>query len=224
MAVKIYLWGVEDLFGADTNRKETIMKKTALILLLAGFFMCGHCQAEAFEGKVMVSGHSIRADIHTVQRMADGYWKTGVSGVYTEDDDTEYKWGELLFMVGSDVLKPGLTCEVGLKGILGKAEEGIYSGDVGTVAFSGLASYDFAQQMALPGSFEVYMGFDYANEILSFMDTDDYLAFHFGVDIPLFERASVIMEYSTFDMDMKDNPGPWSLDDDRFRIGLSLNF
>lgn len=212
------------LFTADTNRKETMMKKTALIILLAGFFMCGHCRAEAFEAKVMVSGHSIRADIHSVQKMADGFWKAGVSGVYTEDDDTEYKWGELRFMVGSDVMNPGLTCEVGLKGIFGKAEERGFSGDVGTVAFSGLASYDLAQQMALPGSFEVYMGLDYANEILSFMDIEDYLAFHVGVDIPLFERASVIMEYSVYDMDMKSGPGAWDLDDDRFRIGLSLSF
>jgi hypothetical protein len=200
------------------------MKKTALILLLAGFFICNHSWAEGFEGKVMVSGNSIRGDFYTVQRMDDGFWKTGVSGIYTEDGDTEYKWGELFFMVGSDVIRPGLTCEVGLKGILGKAEENGYSGDVGAVAFSGLASYDFAQQMALPGSFELYMGIDYANKILSFMDTKDYLAFHFGVDIPLFERASVIMEYSVYDMDMEAGPGPWSLDDERFRFGLSMNF
>jgi hypothetical protein len=209
------------------------MKKTALILLLAGFFICNHCLAEGFEGKIMVSGHSVRADIYSVQSMDDWFRKIGVTGIYTEDGDTEYRWGELLFMVGSDVIKfmggseaieQGLACEVGLKGIFGKAEENGYAGDVGAVALSGQVSYDFAQQTALPEPIDVYMGFDYANRILSFRDIDDYLAFHFGVDIPLFERVAVIMEYSAYDLDMSSGPGSWHLDDDRVRIGFSLNF
>ena len=210
--------------NAQTKRKELIMKRTVLIILLAGFFIYSHCWAEGFEGTITVSGDSIRGEIQTVQTMADGFWRTGVSGVYTEDGDTEYKWGELGFMVGNDVIKPGLTCEVGIKGLIGKAEENGFSGDVGTIAFAGRASYDFAQQMALPGSFEVFMGLDYANKILSFLDTEDYFAFHFGLDIPLFQMASVIMEYSIYDMDMSRGPGSWDLDDDRFRIGLSLKF
>jgi hypothetical protein len=201
-----------------------IMKKTVLILLLVGSFIFNHCWAEGFECGVAVSNNSIRGDLYAVQSLADGFWRSGVAGIYTDDGDTEYKWGELGFMVGNDVIMPGLTCEVGFKGLLGKAEENGYEGDVGAIAFSGRASYDFAQQMTLPGSFDVFLGIDYANKILSFMDTDDYFAFHTGVDIPLFERASVIMEYSVYDMDMESGPGSWTLDDERFRIGLSLKF
>lgn len=201
-----------------------VMKKTTLIFLLASLFICSHCWADGYEGTLMVGSGSIRGDFQIVNDMADGFWKTGVSGLYTEEDETEYKWGELGFMVGSDVLHPGLTCEVGLKGLLGKAEEKGFSGDVGAIAFSGRASYDFAQQMVLPGAFEVFMGLDYANDILSFQDSDDYLAFHLGLGVPLFQHAVVVMEYSVYNMDMTSGPGGWELDDDRFRIGLSMNF
>lgn len=209
------------------------MKKTALILLLAGFFICNHRLAEGVEGKIMISGHSVQADIYSVQPVEDWYRKIGVSGIFTEDGDTEYGWAELLFMVGSDVVgftgesestRQGLSCEVGLKGIIGKAEENVYSGDVGAVALSGQVNYDFARHTALPDSVEVFMGFDYANKILSFKDIDDYLAFHFGVGIPLFESVAVVLEYSVYDLDMNSGPGAWHLDDDRFRIGFSLNF
>lgn len=200
------------------------MKKTVLIFLLASLFISSHCWADGYEGTLAVGSGSLRGDFQIVRDMADGFWKTGVSGLYTEEDETEYKWGELGFMVGSDLLHPGLTCEVGLKGLLGKAEENGFSGDVGAIAFSGRASYDFAQQMALPGSFEVFMGLDYANDILSFQDTDDYLAFHLGLGVPLFQHAAVVMEYSVYNMDMTSGPGRWELDDDLFRIGLSLKF
>jgi hypothetical protein len=208
----------------DMNRKELIMKKTVLILLLAGFFLCNHSRAEGFEVGVMVSGNSIKGDFTVEQKMGDGFWSAGVSGVYTEDGGTKYWWGEPFFRVGSDVIRPGLTCEVGAKGASATAQETGAPGDAGGVAFTGLARYDFAQQMALPGSFDIYMGFDYANKIMSFMDAEDYVAFHFGVDIPLFERAAVIMEYSVYNMDMNEGPGSWRLDDERFRVGLSMNF
>jgi len=201
-----------------------VMKKTALILLLAGLFISNHCWADGFEGTVTISNSSIRGDVQSVQNLADGFWKAGVSGLYTKDGEKKYKWGEVGFMVGSEVIKPGLTCEVGLKCLLGKAEDYGFSGKVGAVAFSGRASYDFAQQMTMPGSLDVFMGLDYANEILSFQDTEDYLAFHFGTDIPLFDLASVILEYSAYYMDMTAGPGSWELNDGRFRIGLSLKF
>jgi len=201
-----------------------VMKKTALIIFLANLFIYSHCWADEHVGTLTVGSGSVRGDFQIVRDMGDGFWKFGVSGLYAEDNDTEYKWGEVGFMVGSDLLHPGLTCEVGLKGLIGEAEDYGLSGDVGAVAFSGRASYDFAQQMTISGSFEVFIGLDYANDILSFLDTDDYFAFHTGVDIPLFEHAAVILEYSVYDMDMTSGPGRWELDDELFRIGLSVSF
>jgi hypothetical protein len=200
------------------------MKKIILFTLLAVLFTSGQCWAGGKEFALTVSGHSIRGDFQAVNDMADGFWKAGLSGIYTEDDETEYKWGEVGFIVGSDAFHPGLTCEVGMKGLIGKAEEGPFSGDVGTIAFTGKIAYDFAQQMTIPGSFELFLGLDYANEILSFMDTEDYMALHFGIEIPLFEHAAVVVEFSDYDMDMSSGPGEWDLDDDRFRLGLMLRF
>lgn len=200
------------------------MKKKAVIFMLAGLFICSHCWADGKKAKLTVGSGSIYGEFQAVRDMGDGFSKIELSGTYTENNNTEYEWGQIGFLVGSDVLHPGLTCEVGLKGLIGKAEEYGFSGDVGAIAFSGQVSYDFAQQMTLPGSFEVFMGLDYANDILSFLDADDYLAFRMGVEIPLFQHAAVILEYSAFDMDMTAGPGPWDMDDDLFRFGLSMSF
>ncbi len=200
------------------------MKKILPIILLAGLLISSQCWADGYETALTVNNDSIYGDFQIVTNMADGFWKTGISGIYTEDNDTNYKWAEVGFTVGSDAFYRGLTCEVGLKGLLGKAEDNDFSGDVGAVAFTGRVTYDFAQQLTLPGSFKVFGGIDYANKILSFQDTEDYMALHLGLGVPLFEHASVIMEYSNYDMDMNDGPGHWSLNDDEFRIGLSMKF
>lgn len=200
------------------------MKKIVILPLLIVFFWMGQCWADEYHILLTASSDSVHGDYGIEQNLGDGFWKADFAGLYTENDSTEYKWAEVGFSVGGGALYPGVSCEVGLKGLLGKAEETGYSGDAGAIAFSGRITYDFAQQLVLPGAFQVYGGIDYANEILSFLDTEDYLAFHFGLGIPLFEHASIIMEYSIYDMDMTSGPGAWSLDDDLLRLGLFMKF
>lgn len=200
------------------------MKKILPLVLLTSFFLGDYCWADGYKGSLAVSSVSFRGGFDIIRDMADGFWKTGLSGLYTEDGETEYKWAEICFALGADVFQPGLTCEAGVKGLLGKADDMGLSGDLGVVALTGRIGYDFAQQMVLPGSFELYGGIDYANDIMSFQDTEDYLSYHFGIGIPLFQHAAVVMEYSAYDIGMTSEAGDWRLEDDAFRAGLSIRF
>jgi hypothetical protein len=78
--------------------------------------------------------------------------------------------------------------------------------------------------MTIPGYFQVFAGVDYANDILAFQDAEEYVAFHIGLDVPIFEHASVTLVYSSRDMDMKSGPGNWTLEDDALRAGLKIQF
>jgi hypothetical protein len=200
------------------------MKKILLLVLLTCFLLEGYCWADGYNGSLTVNSVSFRGSFDIIKGVSDGFWRSGVSGLYTEDGETEYKWAEICFTMGADVFQPGLTCEAGLKGLVGTAEDMGFSGDVGTVALTGRVSYDFAQQMVLPGAFELFGSIEYANEILSFQDTEDYLAFHFGIDIPLFQHAAIVMEYSVYDIDMTSESGDWWFEDDAFRAGLLIRF
>ena len=200
------------------------MKKILPLVLLTCLFMGDCCWADGYKGSLAVSNVSFRGGVDIIQDMADGFWKTRVSGLFTEDGETEYKWAEIGFTVGADVFQPGLTCEAGVKGLLGKADDMGFSGDVGAVVLIGRIGYDFAQQMVLPGSFKLFGSIDYANDILSFQDTENYLAFHFGIDMPLFQHAAVSMEYSVYEIDMTSEVADWCLEDDAFRVGLSIHF
>lgn len=199
------------------------MKKILLLILILGFWTAGTTWADGYEADLTAGNTSIQGGLHFKRDLANGFWKAGASALYTDDDDTEYKWLELDFTVGSDTLRPGLSCEVGLKGIVGDAEYSRFSGDVGALAFAGQVGYVLPIPQ-IPTPIEVFGGLAYAPEIMSFRDTDEYLAYYLGVGVRIVTNASIILKYSSYDVDMEAGPGAWNLDDEAIRLGLVMRF
>ena len=183
----------------------------------------GPCLAAGLEADLTVGSNSIDGGLHVKRDLANGFWRAGGSALYTDDDDMEYKWVEADFAVGSETLAPGMTCDVGLKGVLGEAEDNGFSGDVGAIAFAGRIGYQFPQ-LRTPVPIEVFAGFAYAPKILSFRDTEEYLAYHVGVGVRIVENASIILKYNSYDVDFETRSRPWDLDDSNVRLGLVMRF
>jgi YfaZ precursor len=200
-----------------------MMKKVGIFMMVGILSWAGACWAEGYEAGLAVGNTSIDAGLHYQRDMANGFWKAGGSALYTDDDNTDYKWVELDFTVGSNALQTGLSCEVGLKGIVGQAEDVGLSGDVGALAFSTQASY-LIPARAIPVPLEVFGGISYAPEILSFKDTQSYLAYHLGIGVRIVPNASIILKYVNYDVDMESGRRQWDLDDSVIRLGLVMRF
>lgn len=199
------------------------MKKILLLLMIVTCFAAGSALAAGLDADLTVGNDSIEGGLHYKKDLADGFWRAGGSALYTDDDDMEYKWVELDFTVGSETLAPGMTCDVGVKGIMGDAEDGGNSGDVGAAAFAGRIGYLFPRQNT-PVPVEVFAGFAYAPEIMSFRDTEEYLAFHIGVGVRIVQNATIILKYNSYDVDLETGNRPWELDDSNIRLGLVMRF
>lgn len=193
------------------------------MLLIVSGLAVGSSLAAGMDADLAVGSDSIEGGMHFKKDLANGFWRAGGSALYTDNDDMEYKWIEADFTVGSETLAPGMTCDVGLKGVMGEAEDNGYSGDVGAIAFAGRIGYLFPQQNT-PVPVEVFAGFAYAPEILSFRDTEEYLAFHVGVGVRIVQNASIILKYNSYDVDFETNNRPWELDDSNIRLGLQMRF
>ena len=198
------------------------MRKIVLLLLVFTGLIASPCWAAGVEAELSVGNTSVEGGVHFINDMANGFWKAGGSVLYTDDDYTEYKWLELDFTVGNELV-PGLTCEVGLKGIAGEAEDYGVTGDVGAVAFAGRVVYVFPKQ-GMPVPVEAFAGLAYAPEILSFQDTEDYLAGYIGIGVRIVRNATIILKYNAYDVDLESGPGKWNLDDGQFRLGLVMRF
>jgi hypothetical protein len=200
-----------------------IRKPVAVILFLLLVSMSSLCSAEIWEMDLSAGPTSLTGGLHYKQYLDTGYLRVGGTGVYTDDDDTNYKWGSFDFTVGSDTLIPGMTLDVGLRGILGKAEDSDNSGDVGAVGFTSNAGYLFSRDV-FPIPLEVFGGLTWAPAPLAFMDTDNYFEANLGVGLRVIKNASIIASYSYYHLKMESGSSDWHLDDNVFRAGLLLRF
>jgi opacity protein-like surface antigen len=207
-----------------TNERGKMMVRRILVLtIVLGMATAGLGRADSWEANLNAGTTSVLGGVHYKKDLASGYLKAGISGLYTDDDDLEYKWVQAKFAVGSDSIYPGLTMEIGLDGIAGDAEESGFSGDVGAIPFTGYIGYTFPRRV-MPLPLEVFGELSYAPEVLSFRDTDDFLSYRFGVGVEVIPNASVRVEYQYYDMDMEAGPGPWNMDDSVFRLSLVMRF
>lgn len=185
--------------------------------------LAGFCMAETWELNLDAGPTSVSGGVDYNRPLANGFVKAGLSGVYTDDDDMEYKWAEFSFTAGSDTIQPDLTCEVGLKCIIGDAEEGGRSGDIGALAFTAQVGYLLPRRV-IPIPLELFTGLTYSPAPLSFMDTENYLSLDLGMGVHIIENAHVLLEYSAYEVDMESGPGDWTLDDGVIRLGIIMRF
>lgn len=204
-----------------TGGREMVFKTTGIVLIC--FMMATLSAADSLELDLTAGESTVSGGVHYKGYIDSGYYRFGGSGIYTDDDDTEYTIGSLDLTVGSDIMVPGLNCEVGLRGIYGTADEDDDSGDIGAVAFTGSAGYLFPSDM-IPIPVEVFGAVTWAPEPLAFEDTEMYLEFKIGVGVHIMRNASIVASYTNYHIDMTSGPGDWTLDDDPFQIGLSMRF
>lgn len=199
------------------------MRRILLCMLLVVGLTAGYSQADGFDADLSVGNNSIEGGFHLRNDLKNGFWRAGGNVLYTDDNNTDYKWAEADFTVGSETLQPGLTCELGLKGVMGDAEDKNDSGDVGAMAFAGRVGY-LLPIPNIPVPIEVFASFAYAPEIMAFRDTEQYLAFQTGVGFHIIQNAAIILKYNAYDVDMESNGRKWDISNSNIRIGLSMRF
>lgn len=198
------------------------MKKCVLLAMICWIGMSGVSLAQSWEIDLSAGSESATGGIHYRQFVDTGFLKFGATGLYNSDDDATMRMGSLDFVGGSDTLSPGLTVEIGLRGLFGNCENNQDSGNIGSVGFAGNIEYFFTPKFS-PLPIEFFGGLTWAPEALSFQDAKDYFEFTLGTGVRIGRSASVRLSYSTYNLEMKNEPD-WSLDTDSFRLGLVLRF
>lgn len=198
------------------------MKRLIATFLLWGT-MVGYVSAQSTELELMAGTSSIAGGVAFRRPLSSGYMKIGVSGVITDDDDTEYQLGNVRFVVGNDTLAPGLSIEAGLQGIFGTAEEHNTSGDVAAAAFTARAGYFFPKRL-IPIPLEIFGGFTYAPGSLTFMDLEEYSEINLGVGVRIIPNATIQLAYYRYDIEINEGGHNFTVDDSALRLGLVMRF
>jgi hypothetical protein len=198
------------------------MKRLTVAFLFFAM-MAGHAYAQSTDVELMAGPSSILAGGAYRNPLSSGYMKVGVSGVFTDDDDTEYQLGNFKCVVGNDALYPGLSIEAGVQGIFGTAEEDHESGDVAAAAFTARAGYLFPRRL-VPIPLEVFGGFTYSPGPLAFMDLEEYTEINLGVGLQIIPNATIQLTYTDYEIEMDEGHDDFTVDDNVVRLGLIMHF
>ena len=194
---------------------KKIVVLTAVLLILG----TGMVQAETFRAILNASQSSIFAGVDAKRYVTKGYMKYGGNGIFVDTDTKKYGLLNIRLMVGSETLLENLVCEVGLKGVLGSAEERDNDGSIGAVAFSGVAAYRLPQSITpIPIQFSLEMSG--SPSVLTFLDAKNYFDVKTGIDVYIVENASLQFSYHYYSIDIKK----WDFKDDRILFGIALEF
>lgn len=145
------------------------------------------------------------------------------AGFLYSDDGEEYWLANLHAAVKDEVLLPALSLGLGLKGLFGNTDFGPRDFDTSALAFQFLGDYDLRKTAAnIPLSLSA--GFDYAPEVISFGDTDEYRHFYCQLAFHINDYAAVFVGYRDLNIDYKDGGERAELSDDAGYLGVRFSF
>lgn len=199
------------------------MKRNLFMACLLLLPMSAVCSAESMNLELSVGSTSVAGVLNAKRNTASGFYQFGGDFVYADDDETEYKYGALRLNWGNETLVSGLTFDLGLRSILGDAEDGLQSGDIGVFGLMGNVKYLIAPER-MPFPLELIGSLTWGPKILSFEDADGYCDWTLGLGVRALKNLSIIGTYTKYNIDMESGPGDWELDEDELRLGVILYF
>lgn len=199
------------------------MKKAILLTVFILLLLPGMCMANSKQISLSAGNSSVVGDFNVKFDTDFGYLKPGVEVKYYDKDNEEFTIIDGKFLAGSESLYPGLTCELGFRGLLGNVKQGARDGDLGGIGFFGLASYSLSERI-IPFPIEFLAALTFAPTPLSFLDLDKYWELRFGVNFYFVEQAAIMIDYRHYMIDMDNSHGKWDIDEGTFTFGIKLSW
>ena len=145
----------------------------------------------------------------------------GVEGVFSGED---YRFGNAYFTLKNEFFKPALTLGLGLKGVLGNAEdEDDEDYDLAATGFVLLGEYDFRKVYY---NFPIVIQADvtYAPDPMTAADTEGYNEFNLRLKGYLVKSAALVLGYKNIFVDFEKDDDDYELRDDIVYFGIEFSF
>jgi len=135
----------------------------------------------------------------------------------------DYTVGNLHFSVKGEAFMPALTLGLGLKGVLGTAEDGNDDYDLAGLGFVVLGEYDFRKvYYNLPVL--VMSDVTFAPATLAFGDTEDYTEFNLRAKGYIVQSAALVLGYKKIVAHFDKGSDDYKLSDNMFYFGFEFTF
>ena len=176
--------------------------------------------ARSYRLEMYVNGSDVLLGLESEAPVAEAVLNIGGGFIFSGED---YTIGDLHFSLKSEAFIPALTLGLGLKGVLGAAEDGNDDYDLAGLGFVVLGEYDFRKVYY---NFPIVVQSDvtFAPGPLAFGDTDDYTEFNLRLKGYIVQSAALVLGYKKIVVNFDQGSSDYKLSDDILYFGFEFSF
>jgi hypothetical protein len=199
---------------------QKTMKLIYVLMVFSIVMATSTVAARSYRLEMYVNGSDILLGLESEAPVEEAILNIGGGFIFSGED---YTIGDLHFSLKGEAFIPALTLGLGLKGVLGEAEDGKDDYDLAGLGFVVLGEYDFRKVYY---NFPIVVQSDvtFAPTTLAFGDTDDYTEFDLRVKGYIVQSAALVLGYKKIIINFDQGSDDYELSDDILYFGFEFWF
>lgn len=190
------------------------------ILILSIVTAASTAAARSYRFEMFANADDVLLGVESEEALTEATLNLGGGAIFSNED---YFIGNLHFAIKSEAFLPALSLGLGLKGVLGTAEDGRDDYDLAGLGFVVLGEYDF-RKVYYNFPLVVQSDLTFAPATLSFGDTDDYAEFDMRVKGYIVQSAAIVLGYKKIVIHFDQGSDDYKLSDDMLYFGFEFWF
>jgi hypothetical protein len=199
---------------------QKTMKLIYAIMVLSIVMVASQAFARSYRFEMYANTDDVILGLESEEPIAEAVLNIGGGFVFGGED---YTIGNLHFALKSEAFMPALTLGLGLKGVLGTAEDGNDDYDLAGLGFVVLGEYDF-RKVYYNFPLVVQSDITFAPATLAFGDTDDYTEFNLRLKGYIVQSAALVLGYKKIVVNFDKGSDDYKVSDDMIYFGFEFSF
>lgn len=199
---------------------QKTMKLIYVIMVLSIAMAASPVFARSFRFEMYANGEDVILGLESEAPLEETVLNIGGGFVFSGED---YTIGDLHFALKSEAFMPAMTLGLGLKGVLGTAEDGNDDYDLAGLGFVVLGEYDF-RKVYYNFPLVVQSDLTFAPNPMTSGDTDDYTEFNLRLKGYIVQSAALILGYKKIVVNFDKGSDDYKLSDDMIYFGFEFAF
>ena len=199
---------------------QKTMKLIYVIMVLSIAMAVSPAFARSYRFEMYANSSDVILGLESEAPIEEAVLNIGGGFVFSGED---YTMGDLHFALKSEAFMPAMTLGLGLKGVLGTAEDGNDDYDLAGLGFVVIGEYDF-RKVYYNFPLVVQSDLTFAPNPMTSGDTDDYTEFNLRLKGYIVQSAALILGYKKIVVNFDKGSDDYKLSDDMIYFGFEFAF
>jgi YfaZ precursor len=199
---------------------QITQKLIYIVLALTIVMTASTTLAKSYRFEMYANADDVYLGVESETPLAEAMLNVGGGAIFSRED---YRIGNLHFALKDEVFIPALTLGLGLKGVLGRAENDSEEYDLAGVGFMVLGEYDFRKVYY---NFPIVLQGDVtsAPKPMTAADADSYNELNLRIKGYLVKSAALVLGYKNINVRLDKDSDDYKLSDDMIYFGIEFSF